>query len=165
MLDPYRGKHSALLPACNTREDFHQLRAWRSGRDRRRAKVLKELAKYLAKTKVKTVAGPVLSGALFAQALEESSGSNKLVRASYIPKPGYRPEKHTSAARDLIERPWIFVDDIISAGTSLKRSAEVVSSIPAAVIVFTAYSKSLPPLWAGIPVFEILARKAEYWND
>lgn len=164
MLDPYRGKVSALLPVgdeySRMQEGLCEPRSWRAGFDRYRARAIGELAKHLRAQEIVVAAGPVLSGALFAQALENMAPRRKpkddnYVRGSWLPKPGYAPEKHSPSHVNPVRSPWVFVDDILCSGRSASRAAEAVASPPEAAIFFGTHGGSChlwPEKWNDVPV-------------
>jgi len=156
-ISPYSGKHSFLtkLTEAGITPKGKILGCWRwgLGKNRKRLRAIKELAAHLQKRGIKEAAGPVLSGALFAQTIEDNSN----IKAGYLPKKGYKPEKHEQDATT--SAPWVFVDDIIATGLSLKRAAQYVEDIPEAVIVFECVSNSVMPItWKGVPVYMLTVR-------
>jgi orotate phosphoribosyltransferase len=82
----------------------------------------KAIAKFLTKKKVKTITGPVLSGALMAHAIALSS-SGKL-DPQYLDKPEgrYSTDKHSNYPE--INKSYALVDDIVSSGKAIIYAAQ-----------------------------------------
>lgn len=134
---------------------------WRMAKDTRRTKGIGELARHLSESGILTAAGPVLSGALFAQALEDMSPEGSELRSAYLCKPGYKAERHASSG-SYIKSPWVFVDDLVCSGRSLARAARGRKSRPVAVIFFAMErdmdtSDVLPAKWRDVPVMFLRA--------
>jgi len=159
ILEPYRGQHSLLTPY--KWEGDRGFFPWRVAKDTARAKGIGELAKHLSESGILVAAGPVLSGALFAQALEDMAPKGSDLCSAYLGKPGYKAERH-EPRRSYVKSPWVFVDDLVCSGRSMARAARGRKSLPVAVIFFAMErnmdtSDVLPAKWRDVPVMFLRA--------
>lgn len=158
-MKPYKGRRSVLaeyIRAFHVPEGAVSLTPWRHGRDEYRIPAVREFAKRAEKAGIRCVAGPVLSGALFAQAVSDAA---PLIAPIYLGKPGYHVERHYNSSTSILQ-PWIFVDDLAAYGTSMKRAASETAYVrPRAVVLFGCANAPLPEKWQGVPIMILHGRR------
>lgn len=162
-MKPYRGRRSMLVPNGSPEGEGVLLDTWReTSHNKWRARAVRELAHRLERAGIVYACGPILSGALFAQAIADAASC---VRAGFLRKPGYRPEKHT--INHLPWRPfqnWVFVDDVVQSGISMRRAAREIGHPPKAVIVLVALQMGfdrrtiMPMKWRDTPLYILRGR-------
>lgn len=82
--------------------------------------VFTSIAQYFVSEGIKTVVGPVLSGAQIAYAIAVHARGR--LRINYTKKAGYSPRVHGETY--YLEQPWAFVDDIIGTGNAYKECVQ-----------------------------------------
>lgn len=157
-LKPYKGRVSALAELGSRVEGSLSLNTWREGKDIRRVRAIRELARRLERSGIKWACGPVLSGALFAQAISDASNG---IHAGFLRKPGYKMEKHALNPLPHGWDRWVFVDDVIQHGRSLIRASKEITLPPEAVIVLDIFDWDplFPKHWNDVPVLMLKGRK------
>jgi adenine/guanine phosphoribosyltransferase-like PRPP-binding protein len=161
MIRPYKGRRSILttrwmLPAF---EEIGLSHWRRDSHNPERAAAIRELARRLKAAGIESVAGPVLSGALFAQAVADAVAG---INAVYLPKPGYKIERHGNWRG--LTPPWVFVDDVMAGGRSVHRAVHTPPTAgmgpPEAIVVFAVMGHhKVPREWIDVPILVLRGRE------
>lgn len=124
--------------------------------------IYQAITEFLISKKIRTVAGPVLSGALMAHSI--ALFSNEKIRAIYLGKPDaqYTPAHHSDYPEILF--PYVIVDDIICSGEAMRFSIDQClnnnNRRPKYIIVFDSgpTTKHALPGWAKNILYLVKAK-------
>lgn len=128
------------------------------------------VARWLVRNDIRSVAGPVCSGAVMAYAISVASG-NKIVRGFTSKVNGeYSPAQHRKGFRDGFDMAgrFVVVDDLIASGSeimhTIQECASNIGQNPKAILCFSCFTlgfSNIKKKYPSIPIFQMGFRRAD----